>query len=66
MHVRRFNRLTNALSKSVAHHSALTALFVAFYNFCCKHETLQGKTPAMASGLTDHVWTLPDLLRAAA
>ncbi len=62
MHVRRFTRLTNAHSKRAAHHAAMTALFVAFYNFCRKHETLKGRTPAMASGLTDHVWTLGELL----
>ena len=34
MHVRRFTRLTNAHSKSVAHHEAMIALFVAWYNLC--------------------------------
>jgi hypothetical protein len=62
MHVRRFTRLTNAHSKSAAHHSAMTALFVAYYNYCRKHETLKGKTPAMASGLADRVWTIRELL----
>jgi len=62
MHVRRFTRLTNAHSKSAAHHSAMTALFVAFYNYCRKHETLKGRTPAMASGLAERVWTLRELV----
>ncbi len=66
MHVRRFTRLTNAHSKSAAHHEAMVSLFVAWYNFCRKHETLKGKTPAMASGLTDHVWSIEELLTAAA
>ena len=37
-----------------------------FYNFCRPHMTLrQGKaqrTPAMAAGVADHVWTLDELL----
>lgn len=66
MHVRRYTRLTNAHSKTVAHHAAMTALFTAWYNFCRKHETLGKQTPAMAAGLTDHVWTIKELLSAAA
>ncbi len=65
MHIRRYTRLTNAHSKSSRHHAAMTSLFVAWYNFCRKHQTLRGKTPAMASGLTDHVWTIKELLQAA-
>lgn len=68
MHVRRFTRLTNAHSKCVFHHTAMVALFTAFYNYCRKHESCgKGKqTPAMAAGLTDHVWTLGELLKMAA
>jgi transposase-like protein/IS1 family transposase len=65
MHNRRFTRLTNAHSKSTAHHAAMVALFVAFYNFCRKHETLKGKTPAQAAGLADSVWTVRELLKTA-
>lgn len=34
----------------------------AVYNFCRVHATLQG-TPAMAADLTDHVWSVHELLR---
>ncbi len=34
MHIRRYTRLTNAHSKSHRHHSAMTSLFVAWYNYC--------------------------------
>lgn len=32
------------------------------YNFCWRHTTLEG-TPAMAADLTEHVWTVEELLR---
>jgi hypothetical protein len=66
MTLRQFTRLTNAHSKSLKHHTAMQALFVAWYNFARKHETLKGKTPAMANKLTDHVWTIRELIEKAA
>ena len=65
MHVRRFTRLTNAHSKTYRHHSAMTSLFVCWYNFCRKNMAIRNMTPAMASGLTEHVWDLRELLEAA-
>jgi hypothetical protein len=32
------------------------------YNFCHVHATLAG-TPAMAADLTDHVWSIDELIR---
>ena len=66
MTLRRFTRLTNAHSKSAKHHAAMQAIFFAFYNFSRKHEALKGNTPAMASGLTDKVWSVKELLERAA
>jgi len=66
MHSRRHTRLTNAFSKDLLHHEAFQHLFFAFYNFCRKHETLKGKTPAMVAGVTQEVWTLKRLLTEAA
>jgi IS1 family transposase/transposase-like protein len=66
MTLRRFTRLTNAHSKSLKHHEAMQSIFVAWYNFARKHETLKGKTPAMASGLESHVWTVKELIEVAA
>ena len=66
MHLRRFTRLTNAHSKSLKHHTAMQAIFFAWYNFSRKHETLKGQTPAMASGLAEKPWTIKELLERAA
>jgi IS1 family transposase len=70
MACRRFTRLTNAFSKKLENHVAAVALYVAFYNFCRPHETLTPNakhqtTPAMALGLTDHVWSFGEMIDAA-
>jgi IS1 family transposase len=61
MSIRRFTRLTNAFSKKVENHAAAVALWFAYYNFCRVHQTLR-VTPAMEAGLSDHVWTLTELI----
>jgi hypothetical protein len=38
---------------------------VAWYNFARKHDKLKGSTPAMASELSDHVWTIKELIEKA-
>ena len=63
MAMRRMTRLTNAFSKKWANLKYAYALWFAFYNFCRAHKTLR-VTPAMESGLTNHVWTLQELLMA--
>jgi IS1 family transposase len=64
MQMRRFTRLTNGFSKKLESHAAAVALWIAFYNLCRVHETLRC-TPAMALGVTDHIWTISELLQAA-
>jgi transposase-like protein/IS1 family transposase len=61
MGLRRLTRLTNGHSKSWKHHEAMLGLFFAWYNFCRVHATIK-TTPAVAQGLTDHVWTIEELL----
>src|SRR5205814_9380546 len=60
---RRFTRLTDAFSKKLSHLKAAVALHFAFYNFCRIHSSLK-VTPAMEAGLTDHVWSVAELLGA--
>jgi IS1 family transposase len=61
MQIRRFTRLTNGFSKKWENHYAMLALYFAYYNFVRIHSTIR-VTPAMEAGLTDHVWTLKELL----
>lgn len=61
MHMRRFTRLTNAFSKKLANLKAQVALHFAHYNFVKIHSSLR-VTPAMESGITDHAWSLLELL----
>lgn len=63
MQMRRFHRLTNAFSKKLEHPKSAIALHFAWYNFVRVHQTLR-TTPAMAANLTDHLWTLDELLPA--
>jgi len=64
MHMRRFTRLTNAFSKKVENHACAIALHYMFYNFAKIHKTLR-VTPAMQSGISDHVWTLEEIAKLA-
>ena len=63
MGIRRLTRLTNAFSKKLDNHKAAIALWFCFYNWCQVHRTLR-VTPAMQAGLTDHVWTMQELVEA--
>ncbi len=63
--------------RRLAHGAALLTsgmwLVGTAYNFCWPHESLrlraiggrkwQERTPAMAAGLTDHIWTMEEMLR---
>lgn len=62
---RRFTRLTLGYSKKLEYLKYSVALFVAHFNFCRKHATL-GATPAQWAKLTDHQWSVEELLAIAA
>ncbi len=61
---RRFTRLTNGFSKRLDCHIAAVSLYVAFHNLCRVPEALR-TTPAVTLGITDHVWSIGELLDAA-
>jgi hypothetical protein len=54
-------QLTNAFSKKVDNHAAMVAIHFLHYNFARIHKTLR-VTPAMAAGLSDHVWSLEQIV----
>jgi hypothetical protein len=68
----RKRRKTYCFSKDWESHEAATYFTLYSYNFCWPVRTLRersadgplrGRTPAMAAGLTDHVWSLAEWLR---
>jgi len=61
MGMRRFTRLTNGFSKKIENHVAAVALHYMHYNFARIHKTLR-VTPAMAAGVSDHVWSLEEIV----
>jgi IS1 family transposase len=65
MGMRRFTRLTNGFSKKAENHAHAVALHFMHYNFGRIHKTLR-VTPAMESGVTDHVWSLEEIANLAA
>jgi IS1 family transposase len=61
MSMRRFTRLTNAFSKKLDNHVAMTSLYFMFYNFGRVHQTLR-VTPAMEAKVADHVWSVEEIV----
>ncbi len=62
--MRRFTWLTNAFSKKIENHAAAVALHFMVYNFARPHKSLKNpypRTPAMAAGVTDHLWSLTEI-----
>jgi hypothetical protein len=55
-------RRTRTPARQVAHLEAAMFWMGVGYNFCRVHTTLQA-TPAMAVNLTDHVWSVEELIR---
>jgi len=64
MSMRRFTRLTNGFSKKIENHACAVALHYMHYNFGRIHKTLR-VTPAMQTGISDHVWTLEEIAKLA-
>lgn len=66
MCMRRFPRLTNAFSKKLENHVLALALYSMHYNFARPHKSLANpypRTPAMAAGISDHIWTIKEIVQ---
>jgi hypothetical protein len=66
MGMRRFTRLTNGFSKKIENHIYAIALYFMYYNFVKTHKTLANpypKTPAMASGISNHIWATEEIVK---
>ena len=66
MNMRRFTRLTNGFSKKIENHMYAVALHFMYYNFARPHQTLANpypRTPAMAAGITNRIWSIEDIVR---
>lgn len=62
MGMRGFTGLTNGFSKKVEYLEHAVAIHYMHYNYCRIHQTLR-VTPAMESGLSDHVWEIVELVQ---
>ena len=62
MGTRWLTRLTNAFSKKVENHAHALSIHFMHDNFVRIHKTLR-VTPAMAAGVTNTLWDLPDMVR---
>jgi IS1 family transposase len=62
MGMRRFTRLTNGHSKKFSNHCHAVALHYMYYNYARIHQTLK-ITPAMEAGLSDHAWSIEEIVR---
>jgi len=60
---RRFTRRTMGFSKTLENHKHSVALQTAHFNYCRVHSSIE-QTPVQASGLTDHKWSVKELLLA--
>jgi IS1 family transposase len=66
MGMRRFTRLTNGFSKKIDFLEYNVALHFMYYNYARVHKTLANpypRTPAMAAGIENHIWTIEDIVR---
>ncbi len=64
MGMRRFTRLTNGFSRKVENLAHAVSLHFMHYNFARLHQALKERyprTPAMAAGVADHVWSLEEI-----
>ena len=54
-------RLTNGHSKKLENHGHAVAIHYMYYNFARIHQSLR-VTPAMEAGISDHVWSIEEVM----
>jgi hypothetical protein len=57
-----FTRKTMGFSKKLQNHLLQYELEVTIHNFVRPHRGIKYQTPMMAAGITDHVWSIEELL----
>ena len=62
LHVSPMRRRTRAFAKCRETLNLHVQLFKSYYNLCLAHSSLTAQTPAQAAGLTDHQWSVRELL----
>lgn len=66
MSMRRFTRLTNGFSKKIQNLEYAVALHFMYYNFVRVHKSLANpypRTPAMAAGVSSHIWAIEEIVK---
>ena len=58
----RLKRKAYTFSKKIEKLEIFLSLFQGYYNIARPHRGLKKQTPAMAAGLTNHVWSIRELL----
>ena len=61
MGMRRFTRLTNAVSRKLENHMHAVSFYFMVYNFCKIHSRIK-TTPAMEAGATTYLWSIEDIV----
>jgi transposase-like protein/IS1 family transposase len=62
LHVSPMRRKTRAFAKCRDTLNMHVQLFKSYYNLCLVHSSLKDQTPAQAAGLTNHQWSVRELL----
>jgi hypothetical protein len=60
MQMRRFTRLTKAFSKKFVNHMHMDTLYTIWYNYVRQFKSLKGLSSAMASGISQTLWSTTD------
>ncbi|MCF2514545.1 hypothetical protein LVY65_05625 [Sphingomonas sp. G124] len=62
MDIKRLGRKSNAFSKKLLNLKRHLALWALYFNFCRVHKALR-MPPAMAAGLSDHIWEVDEIVQ---